>query len=93
MARRLLHKSDLTSSKKFYSFLDILTGQHQEGKAHSLHGRKGNRPLGRPRYRPQGNFNYNFKEAAWRTVGWIDLAQDRDQWCGLLITIIKIWAP
>jgi hypothetical protein len=34
-----------------------------------------------------------FRKIEWRDMGWIDLAQDRDQWSALTKTAMKIWFP
>jgi hypothetical protein len=41
---------------------------------------EGNRPLGKPRHRWEGNIEMTLRETGWDVVDWIDLAQDRDQW-------------
>jgi hypothetical protein len=41
---------------------------------------EGKRPLGRPRRRWAGNIKMDLREIGWNGIGWIDLAQDRDQW-------------
>jgi hypothetical protein len=35
----------------------------------------------------------NLREIGWDGMGWIDLAQDRDQWKGLVCTVINIGVP
>jgi hypothetical protein len=40
---------------------------------------EGKRPLGRPRRRWVDNIKMNIREIGWDCMGWIDLAQDRDQ--------------
>jgi len=39
----------------------------------------GKRPLGRPRHRSKGNLRMDLREAECECVGWIHLAQDRNQ--------------
>jgi hypothetical protein len=39
----------------------------------------GKRPLGKPRRRWLGNIKMDLRERGWGGMGWIDLAQDRDQ--------------
>jgi hypothetical protein len=41
---------------------------------------EGEEPLGRPRRRWVYNIKMDFQETGWSCMGWIDLAQDRDQW-------------
>jgi hypothetical protein len=40
----------------------------------------GKRPLGRPRRRWVDNIKMDLREIGWGGMGWINLAQDRDQW-------------
>jgi hypothetical protein len=48
---------------------------------------EGKRPLGRPRRRWVDNIKIHLREIGWDGMGWIDLAQDRDQWRALVITV------
>jgi hypothetical protein len=32
-------------------------------------------------------------ECMWEVVDWMHLAQDRDQWRGLVNTVMKLWVP
>jgi hypothetical protein len=41
---------------------------------------EGKRPLGRPRCRWEDNIKQDLTEIGWGGMGWIDLAEDRDQW-------------
>jgi hypothetical protein len=41
---------------------------------------KGKRPLGKPRYRWEGNIKMDLRETGWGDLDRIDLAQDLDQW-------------
>jgi hypothetical protein len=45
---------------------------------------EGKRPLGRPRCRWTGNIKIDLRETGWGGMVWIDLAQDRGQWRGLV---------
>jgi hypothetical protein len=40
-----------------------------------------------------GNIKIDLSEIGWDGVGWVDLAQDRDQWRALVNTVmnIKCW--
>jgi hypothetical protein len=40
---------------------------------------EGKRPFGRPRNKWSGSIRTNLNETEWEGVGWINLAQDRDQ--------------
>jgi hypothetical protein len=65
------------------------------GRACSTHGEKNeyrilvrkpeeNRPLGRPRHRWEENIKMDLKGIGWDDMDWIHLAEDRNQWGGLL---------
>jgi hypothetical protein len=41
---------------------------------------EGKRPLGGPRRGWEGSFRMDFAEIGFKVMGWIHLAQDRDQW-------------
>jgi hypothetical protein len=32
-------------------------------------------------------------KTGWGGVGWIDMAQDRDQWRSLVNTVMNLWVP
>jgi hypothetical protein len=51
---------------------------------------EGKRPLGRPRRRWEDNIRIDLREIGWGGVDWIDLAQDRDQWRGLVNTVMNL---
>jgi len=44
------------------------------------------RPLGRLRCRWEDNIRMDVREVRWEGVYWMNLAQDRDQWRGLVKT-------
>jgi hypothetical protein len=54
---------------------------------------EGQRPLGRPRRRWVDNIIMDVREIGWDDMGWIELAQDRDQWRALVNTVIKLKVP
>jgi hypothetical protein len=41
---------------------------------------EGKRQLGRPRRRWEYNIRMDLREIGWEAVGWVHLAQDREQW-------------
>jgi hypothetical protein len=41
---------------------------------------EGKRPCGRTRRRWEDNIKMDYREIEWEGVGWMHLAQDRDQW-------------
>jgi hypothetical protein len=53
----------------------------------------GKRPLGRPRRRWVDNIKMYLREIGWDGMGWIDLAQDRDQWRVLVNTVMNLRVP
>jgi hypothetical protein len=54
---------------------------------------EGKRPLGRPRRRWVFNIKIDLREIKWDGVDRIDLAQDRNQWRGLVNTVMKVQVP
>jgi hypothetical protein len=51
---------------------------------------EGKRQLGKPRRRWVDNFIMDLREIGWNGRGWIDLAQNRDQWRALMNTVINL---
>jgi hypothetical protein len=54
---------------------------------------EGKRPLGRSRYRWMDNIKMNLREMGWGGMGWIDLAQDRDEWRVLVNMVMNCQVP
>jgi hypothetical protein len=54
---------------------------------------EGNRSLGRSRRGWVDNINISLIEAGWCGMDWIDLAQDRNQWSGLVNTLMNLRVP
>jgi hypothetical protein len=50
---------------------------------------EGKRPLGRPRRRWVDNIKINLREIEWDGMGWIDLAQVRNQWRALVNVVMN----
>jgi hypothetical protein len=48
------------------------------------------KPLGRPRHRWEDNIRVNPTEIGWEGLNWIHLAQDKDQWRAVVITVINL---
>jgi hypothetical protein len=48
------------------------------------------RPLGRPRRRWLANIIMDLREIRWGGMGWIDLAQERDQWLAAVNTVMNL---
>ena len=54
---------------------------------------EGKRPLGRPRRRWEDNIKMNLKEVGGGCGDWMELAQDRDRWRGLVSTVMNLRVP
>jgi hypothetical protein len=54
---------------------------------------EGKRPLGRPRRRWEDNFKMDLQEVGCGDMDWIDLAQDRDSWLGLVNAVTNLRVP
>jgi hypothetical protein len=56
-------------------------------------GTEGKRPLGRPRRRWEDNIKMDLREIGIDGANWIQLAQDRVQWCDFLNTMMNLRDP
>ena len=54
---------------------------------------EGKRPGGRPRRRWEDNINMDLQEVGCGCRDWIDMAQDRGRWRGLVNAVINIRFP
>jgi hypothetical protein len=55
---------------------------------------EGNRPLGRPRRRWEGNIRMDLREIEERGgVDWIHLAEERDHWRAVANTVMNLRVP
>jgi hypothetical protein len=54
---------------------------------------QGKRPLGRPRRRWVDNIKMDLKEIGWGGMDWVDLAQDKNQWRGLVNSVMNLLVP
>jgi hypothetical protein len=54
---------------------------------------EGNRPLGRPRHRWEGNTGRDLSEIGWEGVDCMHLAQDRNQWWALVNMVMNLQVP
>jgi len=50
----------------------------------------GKRHLGRPKCRQENNIRMTLTETGWEGVDWIYLAQDREQWQALVLTVMDL---
>ena len=53
----------------------------------------GKRSLGRPRHRWKENINMDLNEVGRGCGDWMELAQDRDRWRGLVSTVMNFGVP
>ena len=53
----------------------------------------GKRPLGRPRRRWEDNIKMDLQELGRSCGDWMELAQDRDRWGGLVWTVMNFGVP
>jgi hypothetical protein len=51
------------------------------------------RPLGRPRRRWDDNIKIDLQEVGYRSMDWIELAQDRDRWRAVVNAIMNLRVP
>jgi hypothetical protein len=51
------------------------------------------RPLGRPRHRWDDNIKMDLQEVGGSCGDWMELAQDRDRWRGLVGTVRNLRVP
>jgi hypothetical protein len=54
---------------------------------------EGRKPLERLRRRWVDNIKMDLREIGWDDMDWINLAQNRDQWRGLLNTVMNVLVP
>jgi hypothetical protein len=54
---------------------------------------RGKEPLGRPRRRWVDNSKVDLGEVGWGDVDWIGLAQDRNRWRALVISVLNLRVP
>jgi hypothetical protein len=66
----------------------------RKGTYRALVGKpEGGRPLGRPRRRWEDNIKMDLREVGCGVMGWINLAQDRDRWGGLVNAVMNLRVP
>jgi hypothetical protein len=54
---------------------------------------EGKRPLGRPRYRWEGNIKMDLQEVGCAGMDWIELAQDKYSWRALVNSVMNLRVP
>jgi hypothetical protein len=67
------------------------TGEKRNAYRISVGKPEGLKPIKRRRRRWEDNIKMDLKEIGWGGMDWIDLAQDRDQWRGLVNTVMNLW--
>jgi len=101
--RRRLHKGELRNFCFSLNDIGMIKSRRMKWSGHV--GRMGDmrnewnilvgkperkRTFGRPRRRCNGN-RMDLREIGWEVVGWIRLAQDRDQWRADVKTTRNLW--
>jgi hypothetical protein len=76
-------------------WVGIVARMGENGNAYSILVGKPERkrPLGRPRFRWVDNIKMDLRETEWGGMGWIDLAQNRDQWRALVNMVMNLRVP
>jgi hypothetical protein len=54
---------------------------------------EGKRHLARPKHKWEDNIKMELREIGWCGMDWIDLAQVRDQWRGLVNMVMNLRVP
>jgi hypothetical protein len=65
-------------------------GEKRNAYMASVGNRERKKPLGRPRRRWEYIIRIDLREIGWGGIGWIHLAQDRDQWRALMNTVMNL---
>jgi hypothetical protein len=77
-----------------FIFVNICVYGEERGVHRVLVGKpEGKRPLWRPRHRWEGNIKMDLWEVGGDRGEWMELAQDRDEWQGLVSTVKNIRVP
>jgi hypothetical protein len=93
---RKLHNEELHNLYSSSNIIRMIKSRRMGWSGHvaRLVGKpEGRRPLGRPRLRWVDNIKIDLRETGWGGMGWIDLAQDRDQWRALVNTVMNLQVP
>jgi len=54
---------------------------------------EGKRPRGRPNSRCEDNIGMDVRKIIWEGLQWMHLVQDRDQWRGVVNTVLNLRIP
>jgi hypothetical protein len=68
-------------------------GKNRNACRSSVGKSEGKRPIGRLRRRWEDVCKMDLRERGWSGMNWIDLAQNRDQWKGLVNTVMILLVP
>jgi hypothetical protein len=68
-------------------------GRKRNAYRHLVGKPEGKRPLGRPRHRWNENIEIYIRETVYVGMGWIHIAQDRDQWRASVKTVMNLRGP
>jgi hypothetical protein len=89
-----LYSSMVTVSRKIRWAGHVARIREKKNTYRILVGKsEGKRSLGRPRRRWVDNIKIDLGERGWGGMGWIDLAQDREQWRALVNTAMNFRVP
>jgi hypothetical protein len=50
-------------------------------------------PLGRPRHKWEDAIKMDLREIGWGVMGWINMAQNRDQWRAFVKAVMNLRVP
>ena len=100
-----LHKEELRDLYSLHNIVRVVKSRRMRwaghvariGEGRGVHrvlvGKpKGNRPLGRPRYRWEDNIKMDLQEVG-GGGDWMELAQDRDRWRALVNAVMNLRVP
>jgi hypothetical protein len=51
------------------------------------------RPPGRPRHGGEYNIKMDLRDTGWEVVDWMHQPEDRDNFRGLVNTVMNLWVP
>jgi hypothetical protein len=90
---RKLHNEELHNLYCSPSIIRIVKSRMMGCAGQDVGKPGGKRPLRRPRRRWKDDNKMDYRERGWGSMDWIDLAQDRDQWRGLVNTVMNLRVP
>jgi hypothetical protein len=103
---RRLHNEELLNLYTSRHVIQVIKGRRMRWAGHAARIKmmrnaynilvekpKWKRRLGRPSRRWEDNIRMDLGEIGWKGVGWIHLAQDREQWQAFLNTVMNFRVP